>query len=102
MYKVFISELANEDLENIVSYIAIKLSSPNAATTFLNEVSKCYEHLKTNPFMYEKCRDYKLQKDGYRRVVIKNYVLIYKVNEEAKVVNIYRFFYGARNYIDLI
>jgi plasmid stabilization system protein ParE len=49
MYRLVVSELAHEDLDNIVSYIAIHLANPVAALNFLNEVEKCYGFLKSNP-----------------------------------------------------
>jgi len=41
--------------------------------------------------MYERCHDACLEKEGYRKATIKNYVLVYKVDETAKAVIIYRF-----------
>jgi len=54
LYKLIVSELAKQDLDNIVSYIAIQLVNP---TDFLDEVAKCYGYLKCNPMMYAKCQD---------------------------------------------
>lgn len=102
MYKLVVSELAHKDLDNIVSYIAVQLANPIAATNFLNEVEKCYGYLKSNPLMYERCHDARLEKEAYRKATIKNYVLVYKVDEPAKVVIIYRFFYGAQDYVKQI
>ena len=102
MYKLIISEFAHQDLDNIISYIAVKLANPTAAVNLLNEVDKCYNYLKNNPLMYEKCQDKNLKKENYRKALIKNYVLIYKVNENTKTVSIMRIFYGAQNYIELI
>ena len=102
MYKLIISELAHQDLNNIVSYIAVQLSNPTAASDFLDEVDKCYSYLKSNPMMYSKCYDSRLEKEGYRKAVIKNYILVYKVGESAKTVSILRYFYGAQNYTKLI
>jgi plasmid stabilization system protein ParE len=102
MYKLVVSKFAHEDLDNIILYIAVQLVSPAAATNFLNEVEKCYGYLKSDPFMYERCKDIRLGKEGYRKATIKNYVLVYKVNEIAKEVMVYRFFYGAQDYVKLI
>ena len=41
MYRLFITELAHQDLDNIVSYIAIQLANPKAAGEFLDEVTAC-------------------------------------------------------------
>lgn len=102
MFRLVISELAHEDLDHIMSYIAIQLSNPAAAANFLVEVEKCYGYLKFNPFMYQRCYDIRLKKDGYRKATIKNYVLVYKIDEAARIVIIYRFFYGAQDYMKLI
>ena len=89
-------------MDNIVSYIAVDLANPIAATNFLNEVEKCCDYLKDKPLMYERCHDARLEKEAYRKATIKNYVLVYKVDESDRVVIIYRFFYGARDYVKLI
>jgi len=102
MYKLLVSELAHQDLANIVSYIAVYLANPKAASDFLDEVTACYGFLKTNPMIYERCLDKRLEKEGYRKAGIKNYVLVYKVNESSQTVNIMRFFYGAQDYVKLI
>ncbi len=102
MYKLVITELAQNDLDEIVSYIAVNLSNPSAAGAFLDGVEECYAHLKNNPFIYAKSNDIRLEKEGYRKALIKNYILMFKINEEQKAVIIYRFFYGARDYFKLL
>jgi len=102
MYKLVVTELANQDLDQIVSYIAVELANQKAAGDFLDEVRQCYAHLKDNPLMYAKCDHERLASDGYRKAIIKNYVLIYIVDEDSKTVRILRFFYGARDYGKLI
>ena len=102
MYKLIVTEHAHQDLDKIVSYIAVELVNPIAATNFLDKVDKCYGFLKSNPWMYEKCQNKHLQKEGYRRAPINNYLLVYKIDEEFKTVSILRFFYGAQDYINLI
>lgn len=101
MYRLVVSELAHGDLDDIVAYIAIELANPIAAANFLDEVEKCYSYLRNNPFMYERCNDAHLEKGTYRKAGIKNYVLVYKIDEKNRVVIIYRFFYGAQDYVKL-
>ena len=55
MYKLVVTELAHQDLDSIISYIAIRLANPKAASDFLYEVNKCFGYLKSNPVMYSKC-----------------------------------------------
>ena len=102
MYDLKITELAQSDLDGIVGYIALQLDSPAAAIAFLDEVEKCYSNLRSNPFIYAKSGDARLQKEGYRKALIKNYILMFKVNEDENAVVIYRVFYGARDYFKLL
>ena len=102
MYKLVRTELAHHDLDRIVSYIVVQLSNSKAAGDFLDEVTACYGFLKSTPMMYERCQDRRLGEEGYRKAVIKNYVLVYKISEESKTVSIMRFFYGAQDYTKLI
>jgi plasmid stabilization system protein ParE len=102
MYKLIVSELAHQDLDNIISYIAIQLANRTAAGDFLDEVDKCYGYLKSNPMMYAKCQDKRLEKEGYRKALIKSYVLVYKIDETSKTVSILRFCYSAQDYVKLI
>ncbi len=39
---------------------------------------------------------------GYRRAVIRNYIMVYKVDDAARQVTILRLFHGKQNYEDLI
>ena len=96
MYRLYISDRAERDLDHIIAYIAEKLAAPLAAADFADAVYDCYNNLESDPFIYEQCRDAMLKKEGYRRAVIKNYILVYKINEEAKTVTVYRFFTGGR------
>ena len=102
MYKVLITELAQRDLDAIVEYIAVQLSNPIAASDLLDEVDKCYSYLRSNPFIYAKSTDARLEKEGYRKALINNYILFFKVLENKNEVIVYRIIYGARDYQKLL
>ncbi len=102
MYKIEVTFLADKELEEIILYISDHLKNPTAATHFIDKVEACYTRLKSDPRMYEYCRDERLSKLRYRKVVIKNYVLIYRIDEMSKTVYILHFFYGRRDYQKLI
>jgi len=102
MYNLIVTDHAEQDLTSIISYITEKLTAPIAAEDFADAVSECYDFLESNPYIYEQCRDDKLKREGYRRAVIKNYILIYKINEGSKEVIVHRFFFGRQNYVSLI
>ncbi len=102
IYKLVVSKEAAEDIEDIVYYIVSELSNPSAAADFLDDVEKSYHNIVEKPAMYSLCNDYRLRNGGYRKIVIKNYLILYRINEEKKTVIIIRVVYGGRNYSNLI
>jgi plasmid stabilization system protein ParE len=102
MYELDVSVRAEEDFDRIISYISQKLAAPLAAAAFADEVYDCYGQLENNPFIYEECHDSRLRREGYRRAVIKNYILLYKIYEDMNLVVVHRFFYGGQDYGNLI
>ena len=101
-YRVIETELALRDLDGILEYLAVSLNSPSAASALADDIGKCLERLEKMPFMFEACTDPRLQRLGYRKVVIRNYILVYKVDEFTETVIVLRFFYGRQNYENLI
>ena len=98
MYDLLITEAADQDLDGIVEYIAVKLSNPSAAGAFLNSVEECYGILQKTPLAYAKCSDEGLQAKRYRKAVINNYLLVYRADEDTHKVYVLRFFYGGQDY----
>ena len=102
MYSLDITDHAEEDLAKIITYIAESLNAPKAASDFADKVYDCYDRLEENPYIYEECRDAHLKKEGYRRAVISNYVMLYRIDENNKHIVVYRFFYGSQDYANLM
>lgn len=101
-YELIITDAAHEDLDKALRYISERLSNPTAAANLLEKVAECYDQLEKYPFLYEACHDIRLQRMGYRKVPINNYVLVYHPAKEEEKVYILRFFYGSRDYEKLI
>ena len=102
VYKVVETQSAIKDLSEIISHIVVHLQNPQAASELADEISKCYANLAHIPKMYEMCNDARNRGKGYRRLVVKNYIVVYRVDEEEMVVYILRIFYGKRNYIEML
>ncbi|MCL2373588.1 MAG: type II toxin-antitoxin system RelE/ParE family toxin [Defluviitaleaceae bacterium] len=101
MYRVDISNRADYELDKILAYISEDLVAPQAAVSFVDEVYACYDRLEENPYIYEACRDQRLSREGYRRAVIKNYVMLYKIYDHELVI-VHHFFYGGQDYAKLV
>lgn len=52
--------------------------------------------------MYALCDNDRLKSKKYRKAVIKNYIMFYRVDEEKQIIYIMRFVYGRRDYINLL
>ena len=51
-YKIIETALAGQDLDSIISYIALSLENPSAAAAFADAVEKCYSELEEMPMMF--------------------------------------------------
>ena len=100
-YKLIVSKDAHGDVDEIAGYIARELENPQAASSFLDDVEKSYRSLMENPRLFALCQDSSLQRKGYRKIVIKNDLVLYRIDENKKSVYVVRVVYGPRNYPDL-
>ena len=101
-YKLIVSREAHRDIDEIVTYIAHELKNAQAAVNFLGDVENSYCHILKNPFMYSLCKDERLYGKGYRKVIIKRYLVLYRVDEAKKSVYVIRVVYGPRDYAKLL
>jgi plasmid stabilization system protein ParE len=101
-YDLMKTDPFQQDLDAVIGYIALILKNKPAAASLLDLIQKCYDEIERMPLMYEACRDPHLKSMGYRKAIIHNYVLVYKVDEERKKVYIMRFFHGSQDYEKLI
>ena len=99
MYKVVIAPSANSDLFNALKYIAYELENPSAAEKLADGVDTCYADLEEMPNAHELCRDPVLRRLGYRRYPVGNYIVIFRVIDEAHEVRIVHFFHATQDYL---
>ena len=97
-YALKITPAAAEDLENVYRYIKESFLAENTANRFIKEIADKLKLLKYFPYKYELSRDAGLKLRGYRRLVIKNYVALYLIDEGKKQVIVARIFYGPMDY----
>lgn len=102
MYKIFVTEAAQNDLKEAADYIANELKNRTAALHLLHMVEKEAYSLSEMPKRYPLIDDEFLKSEGFRFSVINNYLLFYVVRDETKTVVIERFLYARRNWIDML
>ena len=97
-YSLKITPAAADDLENIYNYINNTFMSKDVANNMIQTINDRLKSLKYFPYSCELSRNMSLKLRSYRRLIIKNYVALYLVDEESKQVIIARIFYGPMDY----
>ena len=90
-YKIKITDLAEQDLENLGDYIAYQLKNPSAAVNTVKGIRKQINSLRTFPERTELDDDPMLASIGVRMDYYKNYKIYYIV--ESDVIYIVRIFH---------
>jgi plasmid stabilization system protein ParE len=102
MFTLTFSSKINDDIVSSIGYIKNMGQAPVAAENHVKELKKVYEKLKENPHGRPLVQDKYLASQGIRLIKVKNYILIYSIDEENKEVFLYRFMYGRRDWINMM
>ena len=90
-YKIKYLPLAVQDLNDIARYLS--RFYPKTASRVLKEMRERITKLSDTPKIYE---IYRLD-PTYRRMVVDQYLVFYRINDETKVVEIHRVLRGSWN-----
>ena len=101
-YKVDVSEPAESDIMDIVRYIASQLSAPISAFRMMEILEEAMESLSDLPQRCPLIVDERLSQMGYRKLIVKNYVVFFSIDEMNKVVDVERILYGRRDWLRFI
>ena len=102
MYKLEYLPIARADMVEIARYISQDLCNPSAAKKLADEMINAAERLTNFPYVYPLHHTFKPLKNEYRKLIIKNYIMFYWVDENEKKVVIARVIYYRRDYEKLL
>jgi plasmid stabilization system protein ParE len=91
--KIIFSEAAIDDLEGIVRFIAD--DNAEAATKFGGKLIESVRHLAKFPRLGRVVPEQ--NDENIREIIFKPYRIFYRVKEEAKIVEVIRFWHAARS-----
>lgn len=97
MYKLEFLPIAKNDMLEIVKYISDDLKNPQAASKLADEFIEVAESVCQFPYANNVYMPIKPLDLEYRRIIVKNYLMFYTVDENAKTVTIMRVVYARRN-----
>lgn len=98
-YEILLSIRAKNDYKKIISYLKDTLLETSIANKYAELINDKIQSLEYSPYRYAIIDNENVKKLKYRKLVIKNYIAFYKINEEDKIVEIHRILYGASNWI---
>ncbi|MBQ9531811.1 MAG: type II toxin-antitoxin system RelE/ParE family toxin [Eubacterium sp.] len=102
MYKIVITNPAENDLRDAISYISNKLKNKIAAKNLLDETENMINSLSDMPERYSVVNDAVLAAQGIRMINITNYSAFYVVREESKSITVLRFLFSRRDWINIL
>ena len=97
-YKIRISFSASEDLKQIALHIKNVLKVPSTARNYLKLLRKEIDKLEILPNRHEKIEEEKVHQSNVRKLIVKNYIIFYIVDDGEKTVSIERILYGASDW----
>lgn len=97
-YNIIFTDIAKENLDEIYYYINENLKEPSTAEKLITLIENEINRLSYYPYSCRKIH-IKPRNELYRRLVIKNYIVLYRVIEEKKEVVIFYIIYAGKNYL---
>ena len=85
-YRVKISPQAYEELDGIYKYIATNLSKPTAEINLVNEREIAILSLDEMPYRGATRKIGRYANAGYRQLFVENYTIVYRIDEDKKLV----------------
>ncbi len=98
MYKVILSTDANNDINQIVVFIASESGSTRTALNYLDKLESTILSLNKYPERGSNPRYKILRNQGYKFIVVENHLVFYKIKEDNKTVVIYRVLHHKSSY----
>ncbi len=99
-YKVELSIQAKNDYKSIIHYIKYELLEPTIAEKYANLIRNELTSLEYQPSKFSIIDHNEIKKYQFRKLVMKNYIAFYRINDKDKIVNVERILYNASNWMD--
>lgn len=101
-YKIIRTDKADEQLREIIFYIADDSGSIDTALNYLDKIENAIKYLEDFSMSGSIPRYSILRKQGYRVLIVERHLVFYKVNEDDKIVTIYAIVDSRQEYKNLI
>lgn len=97
-----LTQTANVDLDEIVSYIAVELANLQAASDFVDKLQDAIEEARSFPQSGLPVGNEFLADKEVRKKLVGNYIMYYMPDYAKKTVFILRIIFGRRNMDEIL
>ena len=101
-YNIYVSDSFQKDLMQIVYYINHSFSAPFTAANFLEILENTLYDLTLMPHRYVLVSDPYLGKKGFRKCIIKKYILFFTIDEDSKSIHVHRILHSRQNWMNIL
>ena len=98
MYELEYLPIAKREMADIAGYISNVLHNPAAAEKLSDEMVEAAEKLTMFPYSNGAFVQVFPFKQEYRRLIVRNYIMFYYIDEAKKLVTVARVIYARRDY----
>lgn len=102
MYNLEYLPVARQDMVDIVRYISRELNNPIAADQLAVELIEAGDSIPALPYANPAYIPIRPLKHEYRKLLVRNYIMFYWLDEEKKMVTVSRVVYAKRDYKKLL
>ena len=99
--KIIYLPLALDDINKIFDYIAKDMDNFNVAINIVDKIGENINLLKTLPQLGLKAKNERLQRLGYRQLILDPYIVFYIIIDDD-TIEIIRIIHGKRQYSSLL
>ena len=100
-YRIIRTDVADSQIRSIILYVA-EVFGNQVALERLKELEESILELAENPYLGTRPQYPALKRQGYKVLILKKNLVVYKIKEEQKEVIIYAVIDGRQEYLRII
>jgi len=98
MYKLNQHDDAKNDRVRILKYITQEFDMPGAAKRLNRAFNKGFQKIQRQPYICPVAQFNTPREYEFRKLFVRNYIALYRVDEDEKTVTVVRIFHGSQDY----
>lgn len=98
-YEIKVTRQALEQMREIAHYISYDLMAPEAADNLLDDLKASILKLSVLPKKYPLIEEEPWRSEGVRKIVVKNFLVYYWIDEEYNKIQVTAVIYSKRDQI---